>query len=65
MSDIPSSQELGTIQKVTLEYENGFLTVEGEDAVKWKALADGQASLAYVHGAKYAAPNWTFAPKEK
>jgi len=56
--------EYGKIQKVTLEFENVILTVEGENAVMWKTFADGQAALAYVHGSRPTAPNWTVTEKD-
>lgn len=57
-----SKDSIGAIKKVTIEYEAGTYTVEGEDAVTWKSMVDGQATLAHVHGAKYLNLNWKFAP---
>lgn len=50
--------EYGKIQKVTLEFENKIIYLEGEDAVAWKSLADSQSVFAHVHGIKHNPLNW-------
>lgn len=50
--------EYGKLQKVTLQFENITISLEGKDALAWKSMADSQAVLAHVHGYKYDKLNW-------
>jgi hypothetical protein len=53
------SQNKGNILKVTLEFENSIITLEGEEAEKWKKMVDSNDVLAHVHGAKHPPLEWT------
>lgn len=53
----------GKITKVTLEFEFATLILDGEDAKKWKSMADSQSVLARVHGIEFESLNWIVRPK--
>lgn len=38
------------IKKVTIEYDDCILTVEGEEAEMWQRVADYSSALLYTHG---------------
>ena len=41
---------MSKILKVTIEYENKIMIVEGEEAEKWQKNNESVVAIAYVHG---------------
>jgi hypothetical protein len=50
------------LRKVTLEFDNEVLTIDGEEAKKWSAANDMVAGLAWNHGFPYPEIAWVRTP---
>ncbi len=45
MSDSP-------IHKITIEFEDRIISMEGEDAKRWLQIVNSQSTMAHIHGMK-------------
>jgi len=46
------------VKKVTIEFEDRTISVEGAEATKWQHACDSQATLSIAHGQPFPVLKW-------